>query len=677
MKKVIKWTSIGVGILVVLVIAALIIVPMFVDIQKYKPEIEQKVSEAVGRPFTIGGELQLSLFPWAGIAFTDLHLGNPPGFKEKDFVSLKSFDVKVKLIPLISKDIQVKRFVLKGPRIALIKSKAGRGNWEGIGKPSKKAPTKDREKKAEKPAAKAGGGLPLKSLAVGKFAITEGSVLWVDHAKGERKEISDITLHLKDVSFDRPIKIEFSALLDGRPLSLKGSVGPVGKDPGKGAVPIDFAVKALKQVDMSLKGKIVSPANKPQFDLALQVSPFSPRKLMEALGQTFPVVTADPKALTRVALKTRLEGDQNKVTISDGALDLDESKLKFVVKAREFSKPNVMFDLNLDKIDLDRYLPPPGEKKGAEEKTAAKAPAVKKKIDYTPLRKLVLDGTIRVGNLKANQAKIQDVYVKVVGKNGHFRLDPLNLKLYQGEVSAKGALDVRGDTPKNNLDLNAKGIQVGPLLKDVMKKDFLEGTFKAKVSVSMQGDNPDRIKRTLNGRGDLVFTDGAIVGIDLAGMVRNIKAKFGMGKAGGPKPRTDFSELHSPFTITNGVVNTPNTSMSSPLLRVQAKGNADLVKETLDFRVEPKAVFTLKGQEDTKERSGIMVPVLVTGTFASPKFRPDLKGMLKGLTEGISKPADLKKLLPGQGVEETGSKPLEEKVGEKVKGLLKSLPFGK
>ncbi|MBW2115000.1 MAG: AsmA family protein [Deltaproteobacteria bacterium] len=148
------------------------------------------------------------------------------------------------------------------------------------------------------------------------------------------------------------------------------------------------------------------------------------------------------------------------MTISDGALDLDESKLKFTVKAREFSKPNVMFDLILDKIDLDRYLPPPSEKKGAEEKTAAKAPAPKKKIDYTPLRKLVLDGTIRVGNLKANQAKIQDVYLKVVGKNGHFRLDPLNLKLYQGEVSAKGALDVRGNTPKSNLDLNAKGIQV-------------------------------------------------------------------------------------------------------------------------------------------------------------------------------------------------------------------------
>jgi AsmA protein len=244
-------------------------------------------------------------------------------------------------------------------------------------------------------------------------------------------------------------------------------------------------------------------------------------------------------------------------------------------------------------------------------------------------------------------------------------------------MTSKGVLNVQGDTPKSKMDLNAKGIQVGPLLQDVLKKDFLEGTFKAKVSMNMQGDDPDSIKRTLNGRGDLVFTDGAIVGIDLAGMVRNIKAKFGMGEAGGAKPRTDFSELNSPFTITNGVVNTPNTSMSSPLLRVLAKGNADLVKETLDFRVEPKAVFTLKGQGDTKERSGIMVPVLVTGTFDSPKFRPDLKGMIKGLTEGVSKPSDLKKLIPGQGGEETGAKAIPEKLGEEVKGLLNKLPFGK
>jgi len=84
-------------------------------------------------------------------------------------------------------------------------------------------------------------------------------------------------------------------------------------------------------------------------------------------------------------------------------------------------------------------------------------------------------------------------------------------------------------------------------------------------------------------------------------------------------------------------------------------GKADLVKETLDFRVEPMAVATLKGQGDTKERSGLMVPVLIKGTFSSPSFAPDLEGMLKqGLDKGLSDPAKIKEqfkgLLPEKGI---------------------------
>ena len=169
MKKFIKWVAIAGGVLIVLIVVALLVVPMFIDVQKYKPQIEQKVSEATGRPFSIDGELRLSLFPWVGLAFSGLHMGNPPGFQEKDFLSVKSFDVRVKLIPLLSKDIQVKRFILEEPRIVLEKSKKGRGNWEGIGKPSEppKAKTKPPEGKPSE-------GLPIAALSVSEFAITKG-----------------------------------------------------------------------------------------------------------------------------------------------------------------------------------------------------------------------------------------------------------------------------------------------------------------------------------------------------------------------------------------------------------------------------------------------------------------------------------------------------------------------
>lgn len=673
MGKTVKWVGIVIGGLIVLIILILLIAPMFIDVQKYKPRIEEEVAKATGRSFTIGGDLKLSLFPWAGIAFSDLHLGNPKGFGEKDFVSVRSFDVQVKLLPLISKDIQIKRFVVIGPKIVLEKKKDGRTNWEDLSKPSKKATEKEAKKKEEKPGGEPMGGLPIKGLAVGEFAVREGEAIWIDGTTGTRREIKDLTLELKDVSLDKPIQLAFSAKANGKPLSLDGKIGPIGKEPGKGTLSVDFMINALDHLKMSMKGTITDPATRSQYDLALRVDPFSPRKLMEAMGQPFPVQTTDPEALKLVSLKFNVKGDPQNVTLSNGNLDLDQSKITFSARARDFSKPDLTFEMTLDKIDVDRYLPPPSEEKAAQEGGKKPAPE-KKKTDYSPLRKPVLNGDVRIGELKVKGAKLQEVRLTLKGKNGVYDIDPFAFKAYEGNLSTKATLDVRRDVPKTTVNLNGKDFQVRPLLKDVIQKDFLEGTTFTQVSLTMEGDDPERIKRTLNGKGDLQFRDGAIVGIDLTGMVQNLKTSFGLAEKTEKKPRTDFSEFAVPFTLTNGLAKTPGTQLLSPVLRVGAAGEADLVKETLDFRVEPKFVATLKGQGDQKARSGLMVPVLVSGTFASPKFRPDLEGMLKQqLKGGVPKTDDLKKMLEGTGTKKEGEAEAPE---EKVKGLLKGFKLG-
>jgi AsmA protein len=266
--------------------------------------------------------------------------------------------------------------------------------------------------------------------------------------------------------------------------------------------------------------------------------------------------------------------------------------------------------------------------------------------------------------LTAKGMKMQDINLTVTGRNGVIQLDPLLANLYKGSLSAKAALDVRQDAPRSNLALQTKSVQAGPLLQDFLKKDFLEGAANVEATISMVGDVPERIKKSLNGKGQIVFANGAIKGIDLAGMVRNVTSSFGLAQQGAEKPRTDFSELNAPFTITDGVVNTPGTSLASPLLRVMATGKANLVDESLDLRVEPKVVGTLKGQGDAKERSGITVPVLVKGTFSSPSFQPDLKGMLeKGLREGLPGAKDL--LKPFEGQPKTKE--------EAIKGIFKGL----
>ncbi len=652
MNKAIKWGLIICVGLVVLVVATLLIAPAFIDIKDYKPEIEKLVAEKTGRPFSMGDDLSLSLFPWAGVSFSEAKLGNLAGFAEKEFVSVKSFEVRVKLLPLLSKDIQVKRFVLNEPFITLVKNKDGRGNWAQM-EGTKDKTTTEKKKEPEPSSA----GLPIKDLTVGEFLLKNGSIIWIDHSTQSRKEITAVNLNLKDVSLDRPIKLSFAAQLDKQPISMEGALGPVGKDFKQATIPVDLDINALKELVLQLKGSVMNPGSTPGFDLAVEMKPFSPRKLVAALDQPFPVATSDPKALDSVALKANLKGDANRVSVSNGVLNLDESTLNFSLKASDFSRPNLAFDMNLDQINLDRYLPPKSEQPAPAEKTAAK-----KAIDYEPLRKMILDGRLKIGQLVASKAKISDLLVQIKAKNGIFNLDPLQLTMYQGNVNGKGNFNVQTQTPKSNMSLNVAGVQVGPLLRDVVEKDILEGVTNAQLNLAMTGDNPDKIKQTLNGKGQLQFNDGAIVGIDLAGMVRNAKAAFGLAQKPSERPRTDFAELSAPFTITNGLFNTPQTSLKSPLIRVLAAGDANLVTETLDFRVEPKVVGTIKGQGDVSDRSGLMVPVIVSGTFSDPKFAPDLAGVakkqLQGVLEGTEKPEELMD---------------KEKLEEKGKGLLKGI----
>ena len=656
MNKAIKWGLIICASLVVLVIAALLIAPAFIDIRDYKPQLEKKVTDATGRPFSVGDDLSLSLFPWAGISFSDLRLGNRPGFSEKELVTVKSFEVRVKLLPLISKDIQVKRFILNEPNITLVKNKNGQVNWA--------QPDEAKEKSAAEKAGKASksekaeAGLPIKDLTVGEFSIKNGSIIWIDHTADTRQEITAVNLKLKDVSLERPVTLSFSALLDNQPLSIDGTVGPVGKDFKQATIPLALDINALKQLALQLKGRVKNPGSKPGIDMAVEVKAFSPRKLMAALGQEFPVATSDPDALGRVALKANLKGDQKKLVVSDGILNLDESTLKFSLSASDFSRPNLAFDFNLDRIDADRYLPPKSEQPAAAEK-----PTQKQATDYEPLRKLILDGRLQIGQLVVNKAKIEDLQLQIKAKDGMFNLDPLKLKMYQGNVSGVGSFNVQTNTPKSSLDLNVENIQAGPLLRDVLEKDILEGAANARIKLAMSGDDAALIKKTLDGNGEVRFNDGAIIGIDLAGMVRNVKAAFGMEQKPAQRPRTDFAELTAPFSIKQGLVHTPQTSLKSPLIRVIAAGDANLVKETLDFRVEPKVVGTIKGQGDTEQRSGLMVPVLVTGTFAKPQFRPDLAGVakkqLQDALQGTEKPEEL-----------LDKKKLEEKGKSILKGIL-------
>jgi AsmA protein len=646
MKAALKWTAIVIAALLVVVISALLIIPKFIDVNKYKPELEKYVLEATGRPLTVGGDVSLSLFPGAGVSFSDLRLGNTSAFAEKDFLTVKSFEVRLKVWPLLSRQVEIDRLVVEEPRVFMVTNRDGRVSWD-FGTQPPKAKTE----------AVPETGPPILSLLVAELNLKNGQIVMINHRKGSRQEISSLNLVLRDLSFDRPVHLSLSAAVNQKPVSAEGRFGPVGKNLGAGAVTVELTADAFAQLNLKVKGTVENFIAAPLASVTVEVTEFSPRKLLAAIGQSLPP-TADAKVLERLSLKAGVRADATSVTVSDALLALDDSTLNFSAKASEFDKPNIDFDLSVDQIDFDRYLPPTPATGAGQPPAGAPAERTPKKSDYKALRQLVMNGNAKFGKFVVNHAQVEDVNLKIAAKDGVLSLDPFSMKLYQGTAVGKTAVNLKGESPITDVQLNLDKVQINPLLKDVANKEFLEGTAKAQVALSMAGDDPARIKQTLDGKGSLTLSDGAIVGVDLASMVRNVKAALGGEVKTGTKLRTDFAELIVPFTIENGVFHTSETSMKSPLLRLLAAGEANLVKETLDFRVDPKVVGTIKGQGDEKDRSGLGVPVIVSGTFANPSFRPDAESLAKDKLKQVLSPS------------ETGSAPLKEKAGGLIKDLL-------
>jgi AsmA protein len=141
-----KILGIVVGVVIVLLAVALLAVHLFVNPNDYKPRIAAAVKEATGRELVLQGDIKLSVFPWIALELGPASLGNPEGFPEQPFVSFQRASVRVKLLPLLSKRLEVGRVELDGLDLKLLKNAAGKGNWEGFGGSKENAPAETQPK---------------------------------------------------------------------------------------------------------------------------------------------------------------------------------------------------------------------------------------------------------------------------------------------------------------------------------------------------------------------------------------------------------------------------------------------------------------------------------------------------------------------------------------------------
>jgi AsmA protein len=331
----------------------------------------------------------------------------------------------------------------------------------------------------------------------------------------------------------------------------------------------------------------------------------------------------------KLALKSRVTASSDALKLANVDLKVDDSRLTGGIDIRNFASPALRFDLTVDRIDLDRYLPATAAKPPST--TGKSVPAAAEKpveLPLATLRSLDVNGKLRIQDLKAFNLRSKDVLAQIAAKGGLITFGPNQAKLYDGSYRGQTVMDVRTKVPQYRMDESLEHVQIGPLLKDMQLFDHYTGTGNVALKVTAQGFDANQIKQNLNGTANIALRDGSIEGVDLAKLIEQARTLYDATKGKPVSVKTQgsdstvFKSLTASMKIANGIARNEDLNLDGANLRATGHGSADLVREKLDYRLK----VTVAGDAT---RRGTTVPVIIGGTFANPSYNVDLGEILK------------------------------------------------
>lgn len=309
--KIVLKVILGLFLLVVLVVGGAAAMLLTMDPNSYKSQIAAEVKEATGRDFSIAGNIEVLFYPVLGFKVAGVEMGNPAGFSEKDFLKVGELQAGVKVIPLLSKKIEVTTVRLVEPQITVVKNKDGKTNLEFENKGAAASETT------------ANSGSQKLDISFEGIEVRNAAVTYTDKATGKTTKISSLDLKMP-------------GLAKGRDMDV--SLGMVLNNPAP-AKPITFDISATMKQDDE------------------QVS-FRHLKSNIDLGGEKATVTADVSIDTKAQI----------ATIKDLNTSWQGTSLKGQATVKDFAKPSVIFDLSSPSVDLDALMPKKAAQPGDKDK---------------------------------------------------------------------------------------------------------------------------------------------------------------------------------------------------------------------------------------------------------------------------------------------------------------------
>lgn len=727
MGKFLKYLFYTIFTLAVLAMLGIGILVYTINPNSLKGPLIQQVKAETGRNLTISGDISWRFFPWLGFSIQGIQLSNPNNFAAgNNFLSLTAANVDIKVLPLLSGNIEIGKVSMDGLKLNLMTNAQGQNNWTIL--PQSPVSTGTATATASPTTNSSSSKIKLGTLKVSAIDITNASVSYNNLKTNQNYVLQNFNLASQNISLNSAFPVEMGFTFNSTAPNVNGqvnvdteiklaqttksiTVSPFvlnatlnGTQFPKNGLTVNLQTdatlnSAAATLDISkLKGKIanlqfngklggIDLFTSPTFNGNLTVSTFNPKTLLQTLGLSAPKFQNNT-AFSDISLDTQFIMTPTTLAINNLKLKLDESTLTGSLDLALAKTTQSQFNLNIDKIDVSNYLPATQNAPAAlQAQASAATPATSTAAAATQilplqtLRQLNFTGNLAIGTLNYQKFQMTHVVLNMSANNGLLQFAPNTANLYQGQWQSNMAINAQTNTPVWQINEVVNNVQIAPLTQAFYgnTKYQVTGTGNIKSSLTSSGNTQAALIQNLNGSGQLALNNGIIKGINLGYQMDTAMALVNR-QTPPAKPtanETPFGALTGSAKINNGLLTNNDLSLQSPALQVTGKGTVNLVNQQVHYQMASTAV---QGQVDPKiyalqEKIGGSVPIKITGTFANLKVYPDMEVILKNIatayvkqnTDKIKQAVDTQVQNLGKGL----SKNLQSALKNGLGGLLK------
>jgi len=621
-------------------VALAIVVVLTFDWNRLKPWLNDKVSQAIGRPFAINGDLTVTwrraegetgwrtLVPWPRLSARDITIGNPDWAKQPNFATVRELIFVLRPAPLLAHEISVPTIVVDSPAIWLERRADKRNNWAFDTGPET-------------------GQSPW-HLDVGEIVLQRGNLsLNDDAAKIELQAtldtMGDQALYDKarDGALALPAEVpapSVPAAAESRSENRYGirwkvvghynqatinATGKAGSVLSLRDVNTPFPVQADVRVGgtrAEIEGTLTNPAHLGALDVSLVLAGDNMARLYALTGVVLP---STPPYETRGRLLATLKKGASTYTYRNFAGKVGSSDLGGTLTfAQHAPRPLLSGELVSKQLLLADLAPVIGaEAKPGQ--AAAESPVrqpVNKVLPVAPFHTERWD-TIDADVTFTGERIVRDESLPITNLTTHLkltdgvlRLDPLNFGMAGGNLVSTIQLDGKRAPMGALVDMHARHLKLSQLFPKIESMHASVGEINGSARLAATGNSVAALLGSANGEAKLLVENGTISKFILEAIGLNVGSVV-VAKMFGDKP-VQINCGVSAFGLTDGIARAQTFVLDTRDAVITVDGAIDFKDEQLALTIHPDS----KGLRIISLRS----PLYVGGTFGKPSVSPNI-----------------------------------------------------